>query len=109
MTSTMTDETRTEPAEAAEPEEKKKTEPRPYTVLRKIDTAQSPAEATSQTWEFVRVVEATTVEQAVTKAAEFILATSEEKKVKGTFVAIASRSFKPIPVDVEIDVRIKLG
>jgi hypothetical protein len=93
----------------AEEPEKKKTEPRPYTVLRKVQHAQSPAEATSNTWIFVRVVEATTVEQAVTRAVEFLLATTDEKHIKGEFVAIASRSFKPVPVDVDLTPRIKIG
>ncbi len=79
---------------------------RSYTVLRK-GVNQSPS--APQLWEFVRNVEASTVEQAVTKTVEVLLAASEDNKVEGTFVAIASRSFKPIPVDVEVTTRIKLG
>lgn len=93
-------------APAADPE-KKKSEPRPYVVLRQVKMAASPSEATSTTWEFVRNVPATSVEQAVREAAALVLATSETDKV--TLVAIPARSFRPITVSAQIETKLKLG
>jgi hypothetical protein len=109
--STMVDETTKtaapEPTPEPEPvkqEEKPKTEPRGYVVLRKTIPA-SPS--STQTWEFLRNVEANSADQAVRKAAEILMAAGEEGSL--TLVAVTASRFVPRTVSAQIKTQLKLS
>jgi hypothetical protein len=91
------------PQEAAAPaKEKKQQEPRTYVILRKdVPAAQSPSQV-KPAWVFEANVLATSAEQAV----RLHVSTSEIEE--GEFVAISSRSFKPVVVKTETKTQLRL-
>lgn len=83
---------------------KKKSEPRPYVVLRK-QVQESPS--APQGWEFVLNVTAISAEQAIRAAAEVLVTASDEDKI--TLVAVSARNFKPVVVSAEIETKLKFS
>jgi hypothetical protein len=100
----------TEPAAAPEPPAAaKKSEPRPYVVLRQVSSPSSPGDL-RQTWEFLRNVDANSAEQAVRKAAEILVATQDAgEPLTVTLVAVSASRFVPVTVSVETKTQLKLS